>query len=392
MNKTRLVLLFCMMLLILPILTVQSTVLTSTPLLQRSSTALILTSDYVTSSLSTVNTKEQTLLDADLVSSHGDDEIKYYNGHVYILNRFGYDSIDVFDANNNYAFVRTIDTGAGTNPYDIAFLSPEKAYVTLYDSTDLLIINPSTGEHIGAIDFSEFADADGIPEMHKMVAFTILGMKRVYVTVQRVNRSQFFAPTEESYIVELDGDNDEVIRSITLTGVNPTTAPIKRGKYIYVGVTGSWFDPTDGGIERVHLFTNEAEGFIITEEELEGNLADFDIYPKMNGVIDTLVAFAEHYLGFTLPVTNGYTLVSDMSYNTKLVSFDETTDEINTIISTEGWQLQDLAISPRGEVLIADRTFEQEGIRIVNAKTQEEVTSSPIITGNLPPLHITFKE
>lgn len=385
-------LLLCTMLLISPILPVQSQVLPSTALLDRSSTALVLTSDYVTSSLSTIDVKEQASIDTDLISSHGDDEIKYYNGFVYILNRFGYDSIDVFDANDNYAFVRSIDTGSGTNPYDIAFLSSEKAYVTLYDSTDLLIVNPSTGDHLGTIDFSQFADADGIPEMHKMVAFNILGMKRVYVTVQRVNRSQFFAPTDESYIIELDADNDEIIRSITLSGVNPTTAPIKRGKYIYVGETGSWSDPTDGGIERIHLFTNEAEGFVVTEEELGGNLADFDLFPRRTGFVDTLIAFAEHYLGFTLPLSHGYALVSDMNYNTKLVSFDETSDEIDTLITTVGWQLQDLAISSQGAVLIADRTFDQEGIRIVDARTQEELTSVPINTGALPPLHITFKE
>jgi len=353
---------------------------------------MVLTTDYMESSLATIDVSEPSTLETDLVTTQGDDEIKYYNGHVYILNRMGHDRIDVFDVNDNYAYVRNISTGPGTNPYDIAFLSLEKAYVTLYDSTELLIVNPSTGEHLGTIDFSEYADADGIPEMHKMVAFSILGMKRVYVTIQRLNRSQFFAPTEESYLLELDGDKDEIIRSITLTGVNPTTAPIKRGKYIYVGETGSWMNATDGGIERVHLFTNEAEGFVFTEEELGGNLVDFDFYPKFNGVVDTFLSFAEQFFGFTFPINYGFALISDIGFNTALVSFDETTEEITSLTTSEGWQLVDLACSKQGDVVVADRTFEAEGVHIFHAKTREEITSEPLAVGSLPPIHVTFLE
>ena len=354
------------------------------------SKAFILTTDYVESSFSVIDLSNPESVDRDIGSTHGDDEVRYYKGKVYILNRFGYDLIEVFDAEDNFNKVFEFSTGSGTNPYDIAFISENKAYVTCYDSTDLLIVDPTSGEHIGTIDLSEYADDDGIPEMCKMVEFKFFGKSRVYVTIQRLNRSAWFAPTDKSYIVEIDGDKDTVIRAIQLTGLNPSTAPILDGIHILVGEAGSWFNSEDGGIERINIFTNEAEGFIISEADLGGNIVDFDIYPKYSRLSGLIFSLIEHIFGFSLLNRYGYAVLSDDSFNTKLVGFDLKDHTSSEIFSTVGYQLADMAITDKGKLYLADRTPDPQGIRIFNAKSGEQETGDPIDVGTYPPVHITF--
>ena len=352
--------------------------------------AFILTTDYADSSFSVIDVNNPNIVEKDIASTHGDDEVRYYNGKVYVLNRWGYDQIEVFDAEDNFEKVSEFSTGAGTNPQDIAFISNNKAYVTCYDTTDLLIVNPTTGEHLGTIDLSEYADDDGIPEMHKMVAFKFLGKNRVYVTIQRLDRDNWFTPTDKSYIVELDGDKDTVIRAIQLTQVNPSTAPVLDGIHILVGETGSWFDGEDGGIERINIFTNEAEGFLVSEDDLGGNIVDFDIYHKYFGLKGLFFSILDQYFGITLLKRNIYAIVSDISYNTKLVSFNLKDQTSAELFSTDGYQLADLAINDKGGLYLADRTQTAPGIYIFDTKTGEQETSSPIDVGNYPPVHIAF--
>ena len=352
--------------------------------------AFILTTDYMDSSFSVIDVDNHDIVETDIASTHGDDEVRYYNGKVYVLNRWGYDLIEVFDAEDNFEKVSEFSTGTGTNPQDIAFISNNKAYVTCYDTTDLLIMNPTTGEHLGTINLSEYADDDGIPEMHKMVSFKFLGKNRVYVTIQRLDRDNWFAPTDKSYIVELDGDKDTVIRAIQLTQVNPSTAPVLDGIHILVGETGSWFDGEDGGIERINIFTNEAEGFIVSEADLGGNIVDFDIYNKYSGLKGLILSLLDHHLGIMLLKRNIYAIVSDMSFNTSLMSFNLKEQTSTELFSTEGYQLADLAINDKGGLYLADRTPGSSGIRIFDAKTGEQKTSTPIDVGNYPPVHITF--
>ena len=190
--------------------------------------------------------------------------------------------------------------------------------------------------------------------------------------------------------MELDGDKDTVIRAIQLTQVNPSTAPVLDGIHILVGETGSWFDGEDGGIERINIFTNEAEGFIVSEADLGGNIVDFDIYNKYSGLKGLILSLLDHHLGIMLLKRNIYAIVSDMTYNTSLMSFNLKEQTSTELFSTEGYQLADLAINDKGGLYLADRTPGSSGIRIFNAKTGEQETSTPIDVGNYPPVHITF--
>ncbi len=353
------------------------------------SKAFILTTNYLNSSFSVIDMADTTSVEKDIKPTHGDDGVRYYDGKVYVMNRFGYDCIEVFDADNNFEKVSEFSTGSGTNPHDIAFISKNKAYVTCYDSTDLLIVNPTTGERLGNISLSKYADDDGIPEMDKMTVFSFLGITRVYVSIQRLNRTAWYAPTDTSCILEINGRTNQVTKEITLTGVNPFTDLVLDGIHLLVGEAGSWF-AMDGGIERINLLTGETEGFIINETNLGGNILDFEMYPKYTGVFGLVLSLVEDYLGISLIQRCSYALISDLSFNTSLVSFNEQDQSSTSIYSTDGYQLADMAISDKGSLYLADRSPSQPGIRIFNVVSGNQETTSAIDVGAYPPIHVTL--
>src|SRR5262249_13673444 len=97
-----------------------------------------------------------------------DAVLRFFQGRLYVIERFNCGNVHVLDPANGYATVRQFSVGNGSNPHDIEIASPTKAYVARYGSPDLWIVNPQTGAHTGTLSLAAFADADGIPEMDHM--------------------------------------------------------------------------------------------------------------------------------------------------------------------------------------------------------------------------------
>ena len=343
---------------------------------------------YTESSLSFITLTNPPITQHDLLNTHGDDELLIHNNHLYILNRFGYDLIEVFDITNNYQKILEFTTGPYTNPQDMVFISDTKAYISLYSSTDLLIVNPQNGKHIGSINMSAYADADGIPEMHKMNAFTFLGKNRVYLTIQRLDRNNYFTPTNKSYIIEINADTDTIIRAITLTGTNPVTKPILDGTHIIIGETGSYTNYTDGGIERIHLFTNEAEGFFITEADLGGNILDIDIQPRYRIIPGYLLTIIENLLGITLFTKYLPILIANNSYITQIHTYNLKTNTLTPLYTSTGYHITDICQTTKNILLSTNRDPTHPGIHLFELTTNTQLTSDPLPTGTYPPVHI----
>src|SRR5262249_46974825 len=154
--------------------------------------------------------------------------------------------------------------------------SDRKAYMTLFERPRLLIVDPSaprdcTGFALGSIDLSALADADGVPDMDQMA---VVG-DRLYVALQRLDiHTALRVPAQNGALAVIDTADDSLIGSIELTGKNPFAATkglTVRNGAIYLAEAGL-FGVMDGGIERVDLARQEAEGFFLTEEDLGGDI------------------------------------------------------------------------------------------------------------------------
>ncbi len=336
--------------------------------------AFITTTDYSSGSSSVIYLDGSYTVAADVEALHSDAVSRYYEGLIYVINRMGGDNIQVLDPGDGFSTIRQFSVGAGSDPHDIAFRSGTKAYVPRCNETDILIVNPQSGAHTGSIDLSSFADGDGIPEMDCM----ILVGDRLFVSIQRLDRNNYWLPVPPSYIAVIDTKADTLldcdpetpgIQAIELSGTDPYN-DIHYDPYsglLYVTCIG-WWGMIDCGVETIDPTTLCSEGYMLSESAAGGDINDIALFSA----------------------NTGYAVVTNASFDNLLVRFDPSTGELtDTLYTPSGYVLSDIEISPGGELFLCDRTAIDPGVRVYDAQTGLEIPESPIDVG-LPPFDITF--
>ncbi len=305
---------------------------------------------------------------------YSDAVARSFNGKIYVIERWGGDNILIFDKDDLDTPLTQFTVGAGSNPHDILVLSETKAYVTRYGSAELLIVNPSDPEEqTKTIDLSAFADEDGLPEMDLMVYTN----GKVFVSLQRLYN---FSPSGLSQVVVIDPTTDTVfdvdpdtsgVQAIALSLTNPNDMKyVKEAGKILVSEAASAYSTVDGGLEFINPVTFEAEGILITEEQLGGNLGGgfgaFDMVDASEGY--AIVAGADW-------TTNVWT--------TNVVRFDLTSGTVTSVANGTGFDHSDVLVLG-DELILADRNYTNPGIRVFDVSDDSEITESPVSTG-LPP-------
>ncbi|HUK62737.1 MAG TPA: hypothetical protein VLV15_05365, partial [Dongiaceae bacterium] len=106
--------------------------------------AFVVCTDFMTGSLGVADLATRAVT-PDAAEIGSDAVARWYDGLLYVVNRYGGDNIQVIDPSAGYATLRQFSVGNGSNPQDITFVSPTKAYVSRYGSAAIAIVNPATG-------------------------------------------------------------------------------------------------------------------------------------------------------------------------------------------------------------------------------------------------------
>ncbi len=336
--------------------------------------ALAVTSNFLAGSFATIELDPPRAVSPSTSQRrvHSDAAVRTRNGIVYILNRLFADNLQALDPDDGFRTLFQCSTGNGSNPHDIAFAGDDKAYITLFDESELLIVNPNPrpdcGDFIlGSIDLSTVADSDGVPDMDQMV----IHGDRLYVSLQRLDINSILrTPAARGGIAVIDTATDSLIDTIELSGNNPFAATkglTVRNGVLYVALAGL-FGISDGGIERVDLATGRAEGISVREADLGGDVTDFVL------VSDRLA----------------YAIVSRPNFSTAVVAFDPVSAVVlRTVTEAAGFTLSDMEINDRGELFVADRGRQGHGVWIYRAADGAPLTEAPINLG-LAPFEIVF--
>jgi len=209
--------------------------------------------------------------------------------------------------------LREWNLGAGSEPLDVAVVSPELAWVTLATSGVVQRLDPATGIVTAGPDLSDLADPDGNPDLGTMA----LHEGRLFVQVRRRHDFdfQFVRPAQIAVLDATTGeriDVDPVVpgtQTIELRGTAPKLKMqiVESTRSLWVSATGADFD--DGGLERVDLdsyetelvlreadgatgsdlgafvFTSSDEGFLTftTDLTLSSHLLHFDLVRGVTG-------------------------------------------------------------------------------------------------------------
>ena len=335
-----------------------------------SSDLLIVTSDYSTGNTVFLPADSETA-EINVLPIHSDAVGHYQDGNIYIVNRLGQDNILVLKPENPSLPILQFSVGNGTNPHDIEIINPEKAYVTLYERPELLVVNPINGVEIKRIDLSIFADSDGLPEVSQIVSVDEIA----YLSCQRLDRSTDWGPKDTSYIILVDKYSDELIdTNQALNGVQGITLSVSNpNRMINVGrkliVSGSaHFGDRNGGIDIIDLDTQLSLGIAIDEAALGGDL---------NAIA-------------MLDESRGYAVVSDENFKNSILPFDLSSKTVGEAISgLSGGYIADIVIED-GRLIVADQgSFSDPksvGLKVFDAESGDLLVSK-IDTG-LPPVSI----
>jgi len=336
--------------------------------------AFVVTTDFQTGSFAVFPVLQPDAVARNVQRIHSDAVARGHEGLVYVVNRLGGDNIQAIDPAAGYATRWQCSVDNGSNPHDIAFAAPDKAYVTRYERASLLIVDPTTGPDCagfvrGTVDISQFADGDGLPEMDQAVVID----GTLFVTLQLLDRRNFFRPTERSLVALVDVATDTVVGSIPLTGTNPFAesaglVPDPVTGTILLTEVGEFGRTDDGGVERIDPAARTVSGFLVTEQDLGGNVTD-------------VVVVDEH---------RAYAIVLDATARSRVVRFDPTTRQVAATLAAGDEFLVDIERGPDGGTLyLTDRTLRRPGVRRFAIADDAELTPSPIDTG-LPPFDVEF--
>jgi hypothetical protein len=334
-------------------------------------TALVVTSDYESGSYATISLDDDHKVKKDIDSIHSDSVCRFdtLTGTPFILQRLSVDAVLVLDS-EDFDITKEYSVEANSNPHDISLVSSKRAYISRYGLAEMLEVNPFSGKELDTVDFSDYADDDGIPEVSGLAK---LGDK-IFANVQRLDRDNNWEAVGDGVIAVLDAESGEIKTDVTLTGTHAYGAPeySEAVEKFVIAEPGSWSDLEDAGLEYLDPEEESVSGFFITEEELGGNVTK----------------------GLVLSEEKGYALVGVEAENgsdTHVVVFNpETGKKTDTVLAGEGWVYGDIALTPDGsELWVSDRTAEDDGIRIFDTETDKEKTDGPISLG-LPPSDICF--
>ncbi len=184
-------------------------------------------------------------------------------------------TLDVIDP-QHWSVTRTFNLPVGTQPKDVAVVSPKTAYLTPRFGTHLLRLDLETGATQSVVDLSSFANDDGIPDLGMMAEHD----GKLFVQIRRERHGEFtYEPPAYLAVIDLATeqlvDVDPIVdgvQAIQLVGTAPKLKMqvMPETNQLLVGATGIGLD--DGGIEAIDLTTLASKGLIIEEATRETGL------------------------------------------------------------------------------------------------------------------------
>ena len=335
--------------------------------------AVMTTTDYTSGALSSLDLGTNTAANDHLVI-HSDAVVRVYRDKVYVLNRLGQDNVIVLDGGDLATPLTQYSTGNGSNPHDIAFVSEEKAYISRYGLTHILAVNPVTGDSLGSVDLSTFADADGLPETSQL---TVHG-GRLFAACHRLDRENGWVPTEFSAIAVIDVTTDQLVdadpaadgmQGIEMASKNPAGAARRGSKWI-VSAVNTYSDLTDGGIEVIDLAAMRSEGIVLDEAAVGGNLS-------------SLVMTSN---------SEGYAVVTDENFVNTVKRLDLAAQSVSEgLAGLSGGFVPGLGVFGERLYILDQGSFgdpASAGVKVYDVSA-DELVAGPIGTG-LPPSSIAF--
>jgi len=219
---------------------------------------VVATTDFVGGALAavTVDDSGDACVADRLVSIGGDAVVRSTDRRVWVLERTGGSTLTAYDPGAYQQPVVEVVVAPGGNAHDLVRYD-DQLFVSLYDEARIAVLD-GDGDPVGEVDLSPYADADGLPEVDRLVV-TDVGL---FAALQRLDRDSGWVGTE-GYVVRID-PADLSVETLWSTGPNPRLAAHPDGERL-VALTGHYFAP-DGALEVVDPVDDAVDPLLVEEE------------------------------------------------------------------------------------------------------------------------------
>ena len=329
-----------------------------------------------------------------LPTSISDLIMRSYGEYFYRIERYKSDSIAKFHISDpttplwQYSTLDSADQ-VSNNPHDLIFVNASKAYMPMYGSSGIWIVNLNAAAEAefktGTLDISSYQDSDGIPEAHEGIVVN----GKLFVLIQRLDRNSSWWPTNNSYVAVFDIATDTEIDTGkgAADGVKGITLPVKSpNAVVYVPELNKIFISAAGrypyGTTTGYEYTGGLVSIDVDTYEVATVVEDGDADNHPYGAMGSLQIISP-ILGYFV----GYHGTDD----TTIHAFNPSTGEVggtigamdnkNCTVSTSGG----LGVDKNGLLWITDRTDAQVLIYNTTSGAVDEAVST-----NLNPLTISF--
>lgn len=312
-----------------------------------------------------------------------DNTVKAWRDYVFVMGRYTDDTVTVLKTGSvqadpvaNYSVGIEDPFGnedltspqSSSNPQDLLILDENIAYMVFNGSSDLLKLNPLTGERLRRIDLSSFNEGtDGLPECNKM----ILKGSKLYVKCNRQDQDQNWTASNGAVAV-IDITTDAVVGRIDMQGRNPADMVyVPSTNQLLLPFSAEFGEIEGAGLEAIDLNTETSLGIRRTAVQMGGKGAQIVI----RGTKSYALLFND---------------TVEWPYPYFVRTFDPNTYDVGTEdIFRANHFLPDMALDRGDHLYVVDRADANPGIRIFDTTTDREAGFVPT---DLPMYSITFAE
>lgn len=348
---------------------------------------LVTTTDFSTGAVSRIDLATLEV-EADLALASTDAVPIAWGERAFVINRFGYDWIDELDVDDGLALVHEFavipsELDVSANPQALVFDASARAWISLYGAPELQVhrVPAGAGEPMGEIayDLSDFADADGIPELGTLLACG----EQLFAVAERIDRDAW-VPSDATFLIPITTrEGGEALHEFDAAHAGPDALALLGTGF------GAWrLDPADpsghtllvlnSGIERIDLATGTSEW--VVDESVFASLGFTHL----------------HLAGFDLDAQGRMWLAAATSnydeYRLHRVELGGAGESAQLVEVVAGLQSVTGDLEIVGDRLyFADTTLGASGVRVfeIDAAGQaSELAESPLAVG-LPPLAMT---
>lgn len=295
-----------------------------------------------------------------------DPVVRWIDGRLFIVNRFGHDNVTVLDA-ASLQLVAQISTGAGSNPQDVA-ADGDLLYVPTLSGKGVVVLDlahPDDGV-VDTIDLSALDPDDGEPNCHSAVRVE----RRLAVVCGILD--QRFRPRSRGLVAVIDLDGVEPLRRIMLEyrrpfgfALAPASGPLAGD--VLVPTAPKFLEPAAAGcLERVHVSGDRPAGAGCLVENAD-----------LGGFASGMAADDERVW---LAVTTGFD-PADYGSLGYAAAWNASAGALEPPMTDQAVRAMDIAACPGGAVAVSDAT---RGVRVY-AAGGAEMTDGPLDLG-LPPV------